>query len=159
MRDSIISPKGQNLKIILLSLAVFLICGYTGMISVNAQQTAEPWDASSSEQNAEAEERSDEATASVEMQGSAAGEVIGVNTVLRTLTIREDSYDDNMDTFFVNRDTTFTMVSSLDDIKPGDKVSIDYFVINDKNVADSVLVEEIAHGEETEAATDKVLVD
>lgn len=159
MCDSIILPKGQNLKTVLLLLAIFLACDHAGTVCINAQQAAEPWDASSSDQNAEQEMRSDEATASVEMQGSVTGQVIGVNTALRALTIRGDALDDNIDTFFINRDTTFTTASSLDDIKSGDKVSIDYFVINDKNIADSILVEERGQSEESEVAISKVLVD
>lgn len=147
------------MKTVLLLLAIFLACDHAGTVCINAQQAAEPWDARADEQNAEQEMKSDEVSASEEMQGSMEGQVVSVDNLQKTLTIREDAYGDEMNTFFVNRDTTFTAVDSLSDISAGDKVSIDYFAADDRNIADSILVEERGHSEESEVTISKVLVD
>lgn len=146
-------------KFLLLPVVLFLMSGYVGIVCVNAQQAAEPWDARSSSQNAESEMREDEAMASTEMQGSVTGQVISVNGSLKALTIREDSLDSDIDTFYINRDTTFTVVSSLNEIKSGDRVTINYFVVNYNNIADSILLEERAPSEEAAQPISKVLVD
>jgi hypothetical protein len=78
------------------------------------------------------------------------GEVVSVNLQNNEILVRYPDYETDKDkemTITVNEKTTFENSASLIDIKPQDKLSIDYRVSPDgKNIAENVSVEK-AEGE------------
>ncbi len=105
------------------------------------------------------EMKADEKMAAVETEGYVEGDVIGVNNALKTVTVKDTEYDNEIYVFAVNQETTFSNVSSLRDIMPGDTVTVDYFALDGVRVADNILVEERGHREEQAPPLEKVLRD
>lgn len=105
------------------------------------------------------EMQADEKMAAIETEGYVTGEVAGVNTITKTITVKDTQYDDSVYVIAVNKETSFINASSLSDIKSGDTVNIDYFLLNDRRIADNVVVEERTAREEAPEQLEKVLVD
>ena len=104
---------------------------------------------------------SDEVMAARETMETIEGEVVGVNGAVKSLTVREadpDEYEDSDfgNSYFIKSDTTFTNARSLTDIEKGDQVTLDYFVVNDKRIIDSIIVDEKVYKEESTKSEDKV---
>ena len=84
----------------------------------------------------------DEEQAAKEMQKHVYGKVVGVDVPLgRLVVLGSDLNDEGQGvtyTYIVRPDTSFTVADSLSDIKVGDRVDIDYYVLNQDRIADSI---------------------
>lgn len=106
------------------------------------------------------ETASDEAMADLEMGGTISGEVVRADPVSRHLIIRDSNDDTNLITIATNSATTYFGTESLKTLSPGDYVSIDYASVRDNYVAQNIVLEEKAEGEESKPpALQKVLSD
>ena len=119
---------------------------------------------STGEREAEGEARqemqSDEGLAAIETGGSFSGEVVGVNPYSRIISVRDSEYGGDTYLFLVNKSTGFVTAESLSDIEAGDRITIDYYTIGDKQIAENIVLEDKAYREEGPApAVEKVLSD
>lgn len=89
------------------------------------------------------------------------GEIISVDTQNRAILLKFLDYDtDTEKEISINVDdkTTYENVTSIDQIKPRDAVSVDYIVAADgKNVAENISVEKPEELPATEEATQEIL--
>ncbi|MFH1836847.1 MAG: hypothetical protein ABH862_01855 [Candidatus Omnitrophota bacterium] len=117
-----------------------------------------PWDVDEDMRSTNDEEESDERAAQREMDSSVSGKVLRVNGTENALTIMADG---SSVTYFIEPGTTFTLVSSLDGISPGDTVTIDYYTFKGKRFAEGIDLEKKGQAEETKVKpyVAKVLVD
>jgi len=102
----------------------------------------------------------DERSAAREMDTSASGEVLSVNLDEKIITVLSGG---NTATYFIEEATSFASASSLADISAGDTVSIDYYVFQYKNFAETIILEAQNSGMADNSGTKKnlppVLVD
>jgi hypothetical protein len=104
------------------------------------------------------DELADEEAADSEMQGSVSGIIVSVNPALGMLVLRQDEGGADLYTIFTAKDTSFEgQIGSLKDISSGDRVSVDYFIYNDKMIADSISLDERVEKTEGSPAQLKVL--
>ena len=111
------------------------------------------------ESDAGAKMRFDEDMAAIETGGYMTGEAVIINTDRNLLGLDNDRTEAPV-IIKVNKKTTYTTVSSLSDIRPGDRVSVDYYSSGENKVAENIVLEERGSvGEKALPKLDKVLVD
>jgi hypothetical protein len=103
--------------------------------------------------------KSDETMAADEMGGNIQGVVVNVNPVSGMLALRDDDEDDQLYDISVKKSTSYSGISSLADIHPGDSISVDCYDLNGHLVAETVTLEDRVNQPEKDAPLEKVLED
>ena len=89
------------------------------------------------------------------------GEVQSVDAVTNSLTVQYYDYESGQQKgieITVNKDTKIGNVSSLADIKRGDKANVTYMVSDAKNIAKSMWLEKGKEPAETSANTEQIYI-
>jgi len=144
------------MKIIPLCIAAAII--FTSAILPAA--LAQSADERAAEGAARREMQFDEETAAEEESDDIHGQVVNVRASERTLIVKEDQYEFEPYQFMISQKTTFEGAESLSDISSGDIVTVDFYVLNGKNIAENVVVEESSFKEtKSSPGVEKALVD
>jgi hypothetical protein len=108
-----------------------------------ANTNAQPWDEQEAERNAQEEITSEERSAQEEMGSSIYGRLTNINMNGKVLSLlptdevedkeEEDDDEDASQDFHFTSDTTLTGIDSLDELSPGDYVTLEYYTFRDKN--------------------------
>ena len=107
-----------------------------------------PWDAREAERAAMRETRADEQMAQSEMDTYVSGRVISLIRVSGIISVRESDsiHDENKDgsvyECHVNDSTTFSTASSLGDIAVDDYVTVDYYVMDGRKIAEGIILDQ-----------------
>ena len=88
----------------------------------------------------EREMEEDKEGAAREMGSSINGRVISVNTGSQSLMVENEEFADETYRYAVRPDTRLTEADTLSDIRSGDLVRIDYFVLDDERIATGITV-------------------
>ncbi len=141
-----------------------LLLSFMSIQSLRAKEP-QPWDAQDSENAAKKEMDFDDAMADSETQGVAEGSVLKVNPGSNTIILKDDRSGSDMysaPVYHINSDTTLEGAASISDISAGDRISIDYFIVDNKNIADNIVMEKRSYSRDSgsiDSGVPKVLVD
>lgn len=146
----------KNAKLIFILTVVMFI----SVLFYKIAQAGYPssWDEQEDEEETRKEMDSDLQMASEEISGTAKGKVTMVSDASDAVWLQtEDKYGDPcVSTYYTNSASTFTGIRSLTDLNEGDIITIDYFVMKDKNIIDGVVLQKrIFKDDPTEAQTGK----
>jgi len=141
--------------------AVFVL----GIILIGAHGNDQPWDMQEDLEDTQQEESEDEKSAQEEMDSSVYGKLISVNVPGSTIVVEEESpYSDkviggdspNIYTISVSTKTNFTSAASLNDLDIGDTVSVDYYTLGARRIAEHISLES-RDGESSADSSDELL--
>ncbi|MCX5694798.1 MAG: hypothetical protein NT014_06765 [Candidatus Omnitrophica bacterium] len=103
--------------------------------------------------------KSDETMAEVETGGSVDGIVVNVNPISGSLALRDTDEDGQVYYLTVKKSTTYSGISSISDINPGDSISVDCYGSTGNLIAETITLQDRAYQAEKPEKLQKVLVD
>ncbi|MDD5129441.1 MAG: hypothetical protein PHS66_00085 [Candidatus Omnitrophica bacterium] len=139
---------------------VFLILFSACLLIFNLSPVqADSSDEQAAETDAMHEMKADETMAQIEMGGNVAGVVVSVNPAAWSLSVRDVDEDGRLYYVTVKKATTYSGISSLSDIHPGDTISVDCYGGSGNLIAETITLQDRAYQEEKPEKLEKVLVD
>ncbi|MFH1868150.1 MAG: hypothetical protein ABH843_04180 [Candidatus Omnitrophota bacterium] len=112
------------------------------------------WDEGDAEETARDETESDIEAAQQEISFYVNGEVTGIDIDSKSLVLTESNGGKKIssvldNTYFINSKTGFATIMSLSDLSEGDSIAIDYYIFQNKKIADNITLEERGHKNES----------